>query len=199
MKVGQAGAKPKPIEQRERTSRDPFLPLPVLVGGRVPDAEWLGPCPDTLDAYGRAAWDEVVPMLMGANILDRVDVHIVEAYCLHMGRARALREAIEWKHVSECTCPEQDHDPTMGCKLGTRIRRLSPEESFTAITARGFTSNPLLSQEREALREVRYIGELLGLNPVGRARLAMAKAGPRKGAGLSTVTGALPKPGQKAG
>ena len=62
---------------------------------------------------------------------------------------------------------------------------------FVSRSVRGFTANPLLAQEREALREARMIGELLGLNPVGRTRLVGKQP---KGRGLAGLTANLPRP-----
>lgn len=186
------GHKPRTLESR-RAAGEPVSELPVLVGGR-PTLDELARAPVGLDKYARAAWHEVVPQLVEAKLIDRVDRHALEAYALHMGRARALREAIEWEHHTTCECPPDGPHVTRGpgrCRLGERVRRRTLEEQFTARTARGFTSNPLLSQEREALREARMMGELLGLNPVGRTRLGMKKP---KGANLGALTGALPRP-----
>lgn len=167
------GPKPRTIEER-RLAGEQGQVLPFVVGGR-PKLDELDTPPDSLDRWGQAAWREVVPQLVASKLVDRVDMHALEAYALHMGRARALREAIEWVHHPS----------------GKRKRRKSLEEQFMATTARGFTSNPLLSQEREALREARMLGELLGLNPVGRTRLTGKQP---KRQGLANLTGELPRP-----
>jgi P27 family predicted phage terminase small subunit len=183
------GAKPRTLEAR-RAAGEQVTHLPVIVGGR-PRADELERPPASLDKWGKAAWREVVPQLLEAKLIDRVDMQAVEAYCLHLGRARALREAIEWLHE------EPKYNLGTGEILnpktyGRRLRRRTLDEQFRARTARGFTSNPLLSQEREAMREARMMGELLGLNPVGRTRLT----GPKKaqGGGIANLTGNLPRP-----
>lgn len=167
------GRKPRTLEDR-RAAGEAVTTLPVLPGGR-PTATELAVVPRGLDRWGRAAWGEVVELLESAKLIDRVDRQALEAYALHVGRARALREAIEWEHDDK----------------GKRTRHKTLEEQFMAKTARGFTSNPLLSQEREAWREARMMGELLGLNPVGRTRMTGKQ---KKPSGLSGLTADLPRP-----
>lgn len=181
------GTRPRTIENR-RASGERTPELPLIVGGRPTELEFEEP-PASLDQWAQAAWREVVPALVAAKLIDRVDHQALESYALHMGRARALREEIEWLHEQ----PKYDRDGriTNARRVGKRLRRRTLSEQFRAQTARGFTSNPLLSQEREALREARMIGEQLGLNPVGRTRL-VGKA-PKRSA-LSTLTGSLPRP-----
>lgn len=168
------GARPRTLEDR-RASGEPVTTLPVIVGGRPTEDELERP-PAGLDRWARAAWREVVPQLVQAKLIDRVDRQAVEAYALHVGRARALRETIEWEHDDK----------------GKRTRKRTLEEQFITKTQRGFTSNPLLSQEREALREARMMGELLGLSPVGRTRLASSSN--KKRTGLRGITDSLPAP-----
>lgn len=188
------GTRGKPKSTERRRAEGQRVPvLPVLAGGR-PTAEELAQPPAGLDSWAQAAWSEVAQQLVDSKLIDRVDRHALEAYALHMGRARALREAIEWEHYDTCQCPDEEAEEPAhreGCRLGQRKRRRSLEQQFMARTARGFTSNPLLSQEREALREARMMGELLGLNPVGRTRLQGGKNAP-KGAGLGALTADLP-------
>jgi P27 family predicted phage terminase small subunit len=172
--VSTTGRKPRTLESR-RAAGEVVTTLPVLAGGRPTLSEIERP-PTSLDRWGKAAWREVVTQLVESKLIDRVDRQALEAYALHMGRARALREEIEW-----------EHDET----TGRRTKHRSLEGMFRATTARGFTSNPLLSQEREALREARMMGELLGLNPVGRTRLGGRK--PERH-GLAGLTGNLPTP-----
>jgi P27 family predicted phage terminase small subunit len=181
--------KPRTLENR-RAAGEPVVTLPVLAGGRPSLAE-LQRAPAGLDRWARAAWAEVVPELYASKLVDRVDRQALEAYALHMGRARALREEIEWLHSSTCECEGRELEQHgRGCTLGKRIRRATLTEQFRATTARGFTSNPLLSQEREALREARMMGELLGLNPVGRTRLAGKDN--KRAASLGTLLAGLP-------
>ena len=87
--------KPRTIESRRASGE--ATPLPYVVGGR-PTQDEMG-APASLDRWGRAAWREVVPLLLASKLIDRVDRQALEAYALHMGRARALREEIEWAHI----------------------------------------------------------------------------------------------------
>lgn len=185
--------KPRTLESR-RNAGEPVTGLPLIVGGRPTESE-LERAPNGLDKWARAAWREVVPQLVQAKLIDRVDRQALEAYALHLGRARALREAIEWEH-EEPRYNKLDGTLMNEATIGRRVRRKTLDEQFRARTVRGFTSNPLLSQEREALREARMMGELLGLNPVGRTRLA-GKTGPKR-AGLASLTDSLPRPQLRA-
>lgn len=184
-----AGPKPRTLEER-RAAGEPQSQLPVVVGGR-PTLDELERPPAGLDKWARAAWREVVPQLVVAKLIDRVDRQALEAYATHVGRARALREEIEWAHEEH----EYDEAGTLtnAKTAGRRTHRRSLSEQFRAVTARGFTSNPLLSQEREALREARMMGEVLGLNPVGRTRL-VGKNPKGRGVGLAGLTAGLPQP-----
>jgi len=205
-----AGRKPTALEAR-RANGEQLSTLPVLVGGRPAEGELDTP-PAGLDRWAKAAWREVVPYLVSAKLIDRGDVQAVESYALHMGRARALREEIEWEHWEDCECPSEARAEGLpdlarlgaatsraappaahvrGCRLGKRRHRRTLRDQFVTRSVRGYTSNPLLMQEREALREARMIGELLGLNPVGRTRLVGKQP---KGRGLAGLTANLPRP-----
>lgn len=182
------GRKPRTLEDR-RLAGEPTAVLPVIVGGRPEPAELEVP-PRGLDRWARAAWREVVPQLVASKLIDRVDRQALEAYAVHLGRARAIREEIEWEHEA----PKYDRNTgelQNPKTLGRRVRRRTLDEQLRARTVRGYTSNPLLSQERDALREARMMGELLGLNPVGRTRLVGRR--PERN-GLASITGGLPRP-----
>lgn len=183
------GPKPRTLEDR-RAAGEQITTLPVIAGGRPREGEMDTP-PTGLDKWARAAWREVVPQLVAGKLIDRVDRHAVEAYSLHMGRARAIRETIEWEH-EEARINLGTGELMNPKTLGRRVRRRTLEEQFRARTVRGYTSNPLLSQEREALREARMMGELLGLNPVGRTRLV--GKGKKPEGGLAGLTANLPRP-----
>lgn len=208
------------IEAR-RAAGESVPDLPVLVGGRPSLADLAAPldlctCTDRATRKTRhrdwcaiVAWEEVAPGLVEAKLLDRVDHPALRAYALHTGRARGLREEIEWEHHETCSCPSEALEEApralgapppaaappavhvRGCRLGKRSRRRTLREAYIARSVRGMTANPLLAQEREALREARMMGELLGLNPVGRTRL-LGKT-PR-GRGLAGLTANLPRP-----
>lgn len=182
------GRKPRTLEDR-RNAGEPVTTLPVIVGGR-PERHEIETPPSGLDSWARKAWREVVPQLVASRLIDRVDRQALEAYAVHMGRARAIREEIEWEH--EPARYDRNTGELLNPKtIGKRVRERTLDERFRARTVRGFTSNPLLSQEREALREARMMGELLGLNPVGRTRLGARK--PERN-GLASITAGLPRP-----
>jgi P27 family predicted phage terminase small subunit len=185
-------AKVRTLEER-RLAEEPVQLLPVIAGGRPTESELERP-PTNLDKYAKAAWREVVPLLLEGKLMDRVDRQALEAYCLHMGRARALREAIEWEH-EEPRRNALDGSLMNPKTVGRRVRRKSLDEQFRARTVRGFTSNPLLAQERDALREARLCAEVLGLNPVSRTKLAKGR---KERSGLGTLTAGLPTPGLRA-
>lgn len=183
--------KHRSLEDR-RASGEDIPHLPLIVGGR-PSADELERPPRDMDKWARAAWREVVPQLVAAKLIDRVDRQALEAYCTHLGRARAIREAIEWVHHTTCECPERlAEQHVRDCRLGTRARRATLDEQVRARTTRGTSGNPLLSHEREALREARMMAELLGLNPVSRTRLAAGK--PKQRTGLAGLNASLPSP-----
>jgi P27 family predicted phage terminase small subunit len=183
------GRKLRTLEDRRATG-ELVTELPVIVGGRPTESELERP-PASLDKWGKAAWREVAPLLVEAKLLDRVDRQALEAYALHMGRARALREAIEWEH-EEAKVNVLDGTILNLRTMGKRVRRKTLDEQFRARTVRGYTSNPLLAQERDALREARMCAEELGLNPVSRTKLAKSR---KERSGLRTLTDDLPKPG----
>lgn len=182
------GRKPRTLEDRRLAGEAPSV-LPIVVGGRPAPDEIESP-PRGLDKWARQAWREVVPQLVASRLIDRVDRQALEAYCTHVGRARAIREEIEWEH-EPARYDRQTGELQNPKTLGRRVRRRTLEEQLRSRTVRGWTSNPLLGQEREALREARMMGELLGLNPVGRTRLVGRK--PERN-GLASITAGLPRP-----
>jgi len=212
------GRKPISLEAR-RAAGEVGPELPVIVGGRPSLEEWREAPRELCTCPAKGAihhpwcaityWSEVVPQLVDAKLIDRVDRGALVSYVMHMSRAGAIREEIEWEHHDTCACPRPPAEPVAlgraalpspeplrhvrGCQLGKRVRRRTLREQFVSRSVRGFTSNPLLAQEREALREARMIGELLGLNPVGRTRLQGGKNAP-KGRGLAGITSGLPRP-----
>lgn len=210
------GRKPLSIEARRARGED-VPELPIIVGGRPSADEWQEAPAELCTCHTRGrrhatwcaelVWIEVVPQLIQAKLIDRVDRGAVIAYCVHRSRAAALREEIEWEHHETCLCPRPEAAPAplgvasiapepdrhvRGCRLGKRARRRTLREQFVSRSVRGYTSNPLLAQEREALREARMQGELLGLDPVGRTRLQGGNK--PKGRGLAGITAGLPRP-----
>jgi P27 family predicted phage terminase small subunit len=85
------GRKPTPPEVRQRRGekrrgRD----IPILIGGR--DAP---PMPRGLSGPMQTIWRQVVRDLAGANVLDRADWAIVEAFVVTVARAREARALVQ--------------------------------------------------------------------------------------------------------
>lgn len=179
------------LEARRNEGED-VVQLPIIVGGR-PSAGEFGRAPAGLDKFARAAWNEVAAYLIEAKLMDRVDRAVLEGYSVQVGRARALREEIEWEH-------EPERRDALDGKLlnprtaGRRVRRRGISEQLRARTTRGTSANPLLAHEREAWKEARLLALDLGLSPVGRAKL-VGKGGSseRRGRGLAALEAQLPR------
>ena len=138
---------PTPIEVRRRTGNRARRPLPVArtVGGR---AKGKVPVPDHFTDYQAEAWHQVTTDLIAGELFDQADRYVVEAFAQLMGRLREIREALN-------ALPD-----------GT--------ERLLAETVRGtWTSNPLLTQERETARELRLLAGDLGLTALARTRLGL--------------------------
>jgi P27 family predicted phage terminase small subunit len=185
------------LEER-RAAGEAVSHLPIVVGGRPELPEMEDPPADLCSCKGTkhhegycaaAVWREVVPQLVAAKLIDRVDRGAIEGYCVQVGRARALREEIEWEHE-----PAR-HDALTGRLLnpktaGRRTRRKTLHEQLRAKTTRGVSANPLLAHEREAWKEARLLALDLGLSPVSRTKL-VGKRPERRG--LGALTGDLPE------
>lgn len=178
---------PRTLEDR-RASGEVLDRLPLVVGGR-PSRDEMATPPAGLDKYARAAWREVCGLLVEAKLIDRVDRQQLEGYCMQVGRARAIREEIEWEH--EGPAYDMDRRLTNPKTVGRRVRRRSLHEQLVAKTTRGTSANPLLAHEREAWKEARLLAEGLGLSPVGRTKL-VGKRPERHG--LAGLTAGLPRP-----
>lgn len=70
------GRVPRPREERIRAGSTRNLPAPVLIGGRPEVVEELQP-PTELGHDAQAWWDEVVPALTEARLIDRLDVYVL--------------------------------------------------------------------------------------------------------------------------
>jgi P27 family predicted phage terminase small subunit len=138
------GPPPKPIEQRLREGNPAKRPLPepVLIGGR-PD-ESLEP-PDDLPPDGRLAWNEVVPTLAEAGVLDRVDRLALEAMCAAWARAKQAQ------------------------------RLVASQGHFVRGSRGQLREHPSLRTEREATMLFLRYAEQFGLTPAARARLGLAE------------------------
>lgn len=185
------------LESR-RAAGEAVTTLPIVVGGRPEPDEWQEPPEDLCSCKGTkhhepwcasSVWREVVPQLVAAKLIDRVDRGAIEGYCVQVGRARALREEIEWDHE------DPKHDILTGRLLnartaGRRTRRKTLHEQLRAKTTRGVSANPLLAHEREAWKEARLLALDLGLSPVSRTKL-VGRGKERRG--LGGLTEGLPE------
>src|SRR5271166_4366937 len=70
------GRVPRPREERIREGKTRDLPEVTLVAGRPQAGEVLEP-PMKLTRDAEAWWDEVVPVLAEAGLLERVDVYVL--------------------------------------------------------------------------------------------------------------------------
>lgn len=83
------GRPPKPIEQkiREGNAGKRKLPAPLNLVEH-------GPVKPELPPDASAMWDDIVPILREANVLNKVDSAALEAMCLQWERGRAARRII---------------------------------------------------------------------------------------------------------
>lgn len=188
------------LESR-RNSGERVSSLPLIVGGRPEPDEWgeappeLCICPPRKRTHlwwcPADVWAEIVPQLVEANLIDRVDRQGVMGYCIQVGRARALREEIEWDHEpARYSLDQVLQNPKT---VGKRTRRRTLTEQLRARTTRGVSANPLLAHERDAWREARLMALDLGLNPVSRTKIRAAGKGERRGRGLEALNDGLPR------
>lgn len=145
------GRKAVPREVRERrgdASKGASQGDTVVVGGRSLDGKVPKP-PPGLTSSMQSIWRVVIEDLIDAHIYDRVDVYAVEAFVVALGRAREARTILN------------------------RPGKL--EDRLLAPTVRGTMAHPLLTVERESLKEARLMGEMLGLSPSARSRLGLKR------------------------
>src|SRR6185503_18475904 len=81
--------------------------LPLVVAGRPALDEWAPP-PELCTCAPRRrshdawcpikAWEAEIMPAVAAKLVDRVDKPLAESYVRLVGRARAIREEIEWDH-----------------------------------------------------------------------------------------------------
>lgn len=102
--------------------------------------------PAGLSARAKTAWRIVVDDLAGSALLDSADAPLYEAFAVNLARAREARVAVN--------------------RHGILVSKANGE----------LTRNPAIQVEREALREVRMLSELLAIGMSARARLGMAVA-----------------------
>lgn len=97
--------------------------------------------PAWLDGEARAKWDELVPLLDSAGILSKLDQGVLAAYC------------VAWQTFCDCTA-------------------IIAAEGRTASGERGnLKSHPAVTQQGQAMNQLRLLGSQLGLSPEGRLRI----------------------------
>lgn len=102
--------------------------------------------PAGLDERARTVWKSLLDGLEADAMIDSSDAPLYEAFAVNLARARQARAAVT-KH------------------------------GLVTTNERGqLAANPAVRLEREALREVRMLAEVLAIGPSARARLGMAVA-----------------------
>jgi P27 family predicted phage terminase small subunit len=145
------GRKPKPPEQRAREGNagNRPLPAPLELSGKVENArralEELPP-PADLPRAALELWNDVVPILGAAGVLNRVDRAALTALCIQWHRAEQARKA------------------------------LKAEGIFTTGSTGQIVEHPALGIERTAHQLFVRFAEQFGITPVARARIAAAAA-----------------------
>lgn len=136
------GRPPKPTEQRLLEGNPGNRPIPAVVniGGKPVIADKP---PASLDAYGKRAWKDLVPLLIEGNVLDRVDTHVLTTVCNTVSRLERIRRAIN--------------------KDG-----LTTEGSKGQLVA-----HPLLTHEANLTTLLLRLAEQFGMTPSARARLGL--------------------------
>jgi P27 family predicted phage terminase small subunit len=103
--------------------------------------------PDNLPATAQAAWNDLAPILVRANLLDETNLVTFRGLCLYLARAEQAREAI------------------------------AAGEPLTVTDDRGtMTENPVYAIERRAWQMVLKLAVEFGLTPSARARLGLTIA-----------------------
>lgn len=102
--------------------------------------------PAGLDARAKAAWKGLLDGLEADAMIDSSDAPLYEAFAVNLARARQARATI--------------------AKHGLVFRN----------DRGGLSRNPAIAVERDALREVRMLSEVLAIGPSARARLGMSIA-----------------------
>jgi P27 family predicted phage terminase small subunit len=137
------GRKPKPVEQRQREGKLGHRSLPAPVELVAAGFEK----PEDLPVAASLLWDELVPILVAANVLNRVDRAALTALCVQWHRSVQARGV------------------------------LAQEGLFALGSTGQVVAHPALEIERSAhLLFIRF-AEQFGITPVARARIAAAVAG----------------------
>jgi P27 family predicted phage terminase small subunit len=135
------GRKPVPLELQRARGNPGHRELPqgVQIAGKSPlDIPALTP-------EAEDVWNELVPQLEAANLLDRADSLTLEALCILVATARYARNQIESTGYT-----------TKHRKTGVDV------------------VSPWVRIERDSWKQAIAIGEQFGLSPMARTRLGLA-------------------------
>jgi P27 family predicted phage terminase small subunit len=171
--TGRKGRPPKPVEQKraEGNLGKRKLPDVVVVGGKLSSLDYPQP-PGRFDRTQGDVWHELAPILTDAGILDRVDLTLLEAFCVFVARARDAHAMVQ--DGGYLVYPEE----VIETSRGTMTKRGAP------------VINPAVRLERESWKEASRLASLFGLSPADRARLGLAaKQGRKLDAELSDALG----------
>lgn len=137
------GRKPKPIEQKQREGNpgNRALPAPVTL------PEYDVPKPPDLPDAAATLWDDIVPILAEARVLNRIDGAALTAMCLQWERGQQARKV------------------------------LKEEGLFALGSTGQVVPHPALEIERAAHTLFIRFAEQFGITPVARARIAAAVHG----------------------
>jgi P27 family predicted phage terminase small subunit len=119
---------------------------PRVEGNRLRPPSWLDP-------VARKEWRRIVRLADKAELYSDLDANALGMYC--MAYSRAVNAYAEYKKLEEKYRGEDDSRTVM-------------------VTSRGKT-NPLLKLAMEAEEQCRKWSALLGLDPVARARMGLAR------------------------
>jgi P27 family predicted phage terminase small subunit len=91
--MGARGPKPKPAEVRKRegTYRQSEHGPVVVLGGKPSAFD----APAHMSDRARAAWDELVPLLVPVGLLDRADAPALEAMCCAVAQWREANDVLQ--------------------------------------------------------------------------------------------------------
>ena len=137
------GRKPTPVEEKRRIGNPGNRKLPedvVLRDGGMQK-------PDDLPEAASQMWDEIVPILEEARVLNRIDTSALTAMCIQWHRSVQARQA------------------------------LAEEGLFAFGSTGQIVEHPALQVERAAHAMFIRFAEQFGITPVARARIAAAVHG----------------------
>jgi phage terminase small subunit len=140
-----SGGKPKLTEAKSRDVSRRDLPAPLPIGGRSFPVE----APADLSPAAQAMWATVVPMLIEANVLARIDEAAMRILCTQWARAEEFREVLE--HGLD------DELPELGARLEENRQMLRAIKR--SVAARLAAQSEGMAAAREALKTAVEAGE----------------------------------------